>query len=185
VAAHASEPDAGENAVYRACDAVDVVRGLAAPAADLEVVDERVTGSVAVTGIDGGSAWNVIPESCSVTVDERTVPGGRADLGRTEAIEGVAWTVDQDLPPMGCSDPDFADAALAAATDTQVETPERVVKPHATDAGWLAEAGTECVVCGPAEQGEAHTADESVSVEVLERCREIYRAIAESFDPVG
>jgi acetylornithine deacetylase len=184
-AAHASEPGAGENAIYRAADAVDVVRDIDVPAADLEVIDERVTGSVAVTGIDGGSAWNVIPESCSVTVDERTVPGARADLGRAEAIEGVAWTVDQDLPPMGCSDREFADAALAAAADAQEGTPERVVKPHATDAGWLAEAGTECVVCGPAEQGEAHTADESVSVEVLERCREVYRGIAGSFDPTG
>jgi acetylornithine deacetylase len=35
-------------------------------------------------------------------------------------------------------------------------------------------------VIGPAEPGEAHTADESVSVAVLERCRAIYRALAET-----
>jgi acetylornithine deacetylase len=34
------------------------------------------------------------------------------------------------------------------------------------------------VVCGPAEPGEAHTADESVSIEVLERCREVYERVA-------
>ncbi|WP_327050979.1 M20 family metallopeptidase [Halomicrococcus gelatinilyticus] len=176
-AAHASEPDAGENAVYRACDAADVVRDCEVPT--VEVAGERLTGSVAVTGIDGGSAWNVVPETCEVTVDERTVPGERAPLDAVEAVPGVEWTVDQDLPPMRCDDDAFAEAVLAAARDAQAGAPALVTKPHATDAGWLAKAGTTCVVCGPSEPGEAHTDDESVSVEVLERCYRIYRRTAE------
>jgi acetylornithine deacetylase len=178
-AAHASEPEAGENAVYRACDAVDVVRSLDFPT--VEVVGHDLRGSVAVTGVDGGSAWNVIPEHCAVTVDERTVPGERAPLERVEEVEGVSWTVDQDLPPMRCSDDAFADAVLAAADATQDATPEHVVKPHATDAGWLADAGTACVVCGPAEPGEAHTAGESASLDVLARCADTYRRVADSW----
>ena len=176
-AAHASEPEAGTNAVYRACDAVDVVRDLPAPEAT--VLGRRVEGSVAVTGIEGGSGWNVVPAECSVTVDERTVPGGRAALDRAEAVAGVEWTVDQDLPPMACDDAGFADAALAAADAAQSGAPEHVIKPHATDAGWLAGAGTTCVVAGAAEPGEAHTDDESVSIAVLERCRRLYRDLAE------
>jgi acetylornithine deacetylase len=175
-AAHASEPEAGENAVYRATDAVDVVRSLDPP--ETEVLGHRLEGSVVVTEIDGGSAWNVVPERCSVTVDERTVPGERAALGDVEAIAGVSWTVEQDLPPMACDDADFAEAVLDAADAAQSASPEQVVKPHATDAGWLAEAGTTCVVCGAAEPGEAHTADESVSLAVVERCAEVYRRVA-------
>jgi len=139
-----------------------------------------MAGSVAVTEIDGGSAWNVIPEQCTVTVDERTVPDERADIERVEAIDGVEWTVDQDLPPMACGDAEFAGAVLDAADTAQDETPEHVVKPHATDAGWLAQAGTDCVICGVAEPGEAHTATESASLAVIERCYEIYRQVAES-----
>jgi acetylornithine deacetylase len=176
-AAHASEPAAGENAIYRASDAVDVVRDLAAPSGS--VLGHDVEGSVAVTEIDGGSAWNVIPERCTVTVDERTVPDDRAALVEVEAIDGVTWEVDQDLPPMACGDAAFADGVVEAADAAQDGTPEQVVKPHATDGGWLARAGTDCVVCGPAEPGEAHTADESVSLAVLERCYEIYRTAAE------
>ena len=176
-AAHASEPDAGDNAVYRACDAVEVVRDLPTP--ETTVLGHRVRGSVAVTGIEGGSGWNVIPEACSVTVDERTVPGERVPLDRAEAVEGVEWTVDQDLPPMACDDGTFADAALAAADAVQSGTPEHVVKPHATDAGWLAGAGTTCVVAGASEPGEAHTAGESVSLAAVERCRGLYVALAE------
>jgi len=176
-AAHASEPGAGENAVYRACDAVDVVRDLDAPT--VEVLGHRVSGSVAVTEIDGGEAWNVVPDRCEVTVDERTVPGERANLARVEAVEGVEWVVDQDLPPMACDDAAFADLVLGAASDAQTGDPDLVTKPHATDAGWLAAAGTTCVVCGPAEPGEAHTDDESVSLATLDRCYGIYLRAAE------
>ena len=187
-AAHASEPEAGENAIYRATEAVDVVRDLPFPAT--EVLGHEVSGSVAVTEIDGGSAWNVVPERCEVTVDERTVPGERAPLDRTESIDGVTWDIDQDLPPMACGDPEFADAVLAAAREAHDGEPadapgdgrpQQVVKPHATDAGWLAGAGTTCVVCGPSEPGEAHTATESVSLAVLDRCYEVYRGVAESW----
>jgi acetylornithine deacetylase len=177
VAAHASEVEAGENAIYRASDAIDVVRGLSFP--ETEVLGHELSGSVAVTEIDGGSAWNVIPEACEVTVDERTVPGERAPLDRVETIEGVSWQVDQDLPPMACDDSAFADLVLDAAADAQEGDPEQVLKPHATDAGWLAQAGTTCVVCGAAEPGEAHTAEESVSYAVVERCERVYRRVAE------
>jgi acetylornithine deacetylase len=175
-AAHASEPGSGENAIYRACDAVDLLRGLDAPS--LEVAGETVEGSVVVTEIDGGTAMNVVPEGCTITVDERTVPGERADVGRVERVEGVEWTVDQDLPPMQCEDEAFVDAVLAVARKAQENEPSATVKPHATDAGWLAQAGVETIVCGPSEPGEAHTADESASIAVLERCERIYRGVA-------
>ncbi len=175
-AAHASEPEAGENAIYRAADAVDAVRDLETPT--LEVAGERLEGSVVVTEIEGGSAMNVVPDGCTITVDERTVPGERAPLERVEA-EGVEWTVDQDLPPMRCDDEAFAETVLEAAAATQVGEPELVTKPHATDAGWLSAAGTECVIYGPSEPGEAHTSDESVSVDVLERCYRTYRTLGE------
>lgn len=174
-AAHASEPEHGTNAVYRATEAVGVLRELSPP--ETAVLGHELRGSLCATEIEGGSAWNVVPESCTITLDERTVPGDRADIGRLTAIDGVEWDVEQDLPPMACEDDAFAQAVLEAATEAQPDSPALVTKPHATDAGWLAQAGTTCVVCGAAEPGEAHTDDESVSVPVLERCYRIYRNI--------
>ncbi|MGA9402251.1 M20 family metallopeptidase [Haladaptatus sp.] len=176
-AAHASEPDAGENAIYRATDAVDIVRDCSVPT--VSVLGNELSGSVVATEIEGGSAWNVIPATCDVTIDERTVPGERAALEAVEEIDGVEWSVEQDLPPMECDDPDFADAVLVAAEDAQDNDPEQVTKPHATDAGWLAQAGVTCVVCGASEPGEAHTKNESVGIDVLERCYRIYLNTAE------
>ena len=177
VAAHASNPELGENAIYRAADAVEAVRDLPVP--ETTVRGHELTGSVVVTEIEGGSAWNVVPEACKITVDERTVPGERAPLDRVADAPGVRVETEQDLPPMACHDEAFADLVLDAAQQCQESTPEHVVKPHATDAGWLSDAGTACVVCGPAEPGEAHTADESVSLDVLERCGQLYRTVAE------
>jgi acetylornithine deacetylase len=178
-AAHASDPESGENAIYRAFKAVDLLRDLKAPS--VEVADDPVEGSVVVTEIDGGTAMNVVPERCTITVDERTVPGERADVARIEAVDGVDWTVDQDLPPMHCDDEDFVETVLGAARDAQKNDPSATVKPHATDAGWLSQAGVETVVCGPSEPGEAHTAHESVSIRVLERCERIYRGVASAW----
>ncbi|SER26084.1 M20 family metallopeptidase [Natrinema salaciae] len=182
-AAHASEANAGENAIYRATAAVDRVRDLERPSVD--AAGERLEGRLTVTEIEGGTAMNVVPARCTFTVDERTVPGERAALERVAALDGIEWTVDQDLPAMRCTDEAFAEAVLEAADGVQDGDPELVTKPHATDAGWLSAAGTECVIYGPSEPGEAHTDDESVSIGVLERCRETYRRVAQRWPTAG
>lgn len=105
------------------------------------------------------------------------MPGKRAPIERA-AVEGVTWSIDQDLPPMACDDPTFATAVTNVAANIHSETtPTKVTKPHATDAGWLSDAGTTCVIVGAAEPGEAHTAQESVSIDAIERCYQIYRAV--------
>lgn len=177
--AHASEVDRGSNAIYRACAAVDVVRGTEFPAT--MVYGEELRGSVCVTRIEGGSAANVVPAECGFTVDERTVPGEKASFSELEQMDCVDLEVSQDLPPMVCGDEDFVETVLEAAGANQEGVPECVVKPHATDAGWLSRADVECVVCGPAEPGEAHTETESVGLGVLRRCRAVYQDIAEAY----
>jgi acetylornithine deacetylase len=179
VPAHASEPDAGENAIYRANEAIEIIRELPKPT--VELYGEELSGTVVVTQIrDGGNASNVIPEKCTLTIDERTVPGGRVDLGQVETVDGVEWSVDYDGPPMLCDDEEFSETVLAAAVDAQDGSPELTTKPHVTDAGRLVKAGTTCVVCGASEPGEAHTETESASIEVLDRCYRIYRKASES-----
>jgi len=170
---HAGVPETGTNAIYGACDAIETLREQTP--STYTITGETLKGTVAVTEIDGGEAWNQIPGHCELTVDERTVPAGVSPLERLEDRPDITVTVEQDLPPMACSTPAFADAVEAAANATQPETPRQTVKPHATDAGWLADAGSACVVCGPAELGEAHTADESVSLDLVDRSYRLYR----------
>lgn len=116
-----------------------------------------------------------------MTIDERTVPGDRAAIDEVTESEWVTWTIDQDLPPMACRDAEFVEM-VHECVNTVTGGSELVVKPHATDAGWLSDAGVSCLICGPAEPGEAHTATESVSLPVLTDCYGIYRGVIEQFD---
>lgn len=175
---HASDPDTGINAIYRAVDAIGRLRAIDVPRATVAGYD--LEGSLEITQIHGGSTMNVIPDRCTITIDERTVPGERVAIEQTiDDLEGVSWEVDQDWPPMLCNDDGFAARTVEALASVQTRPPEQVVKPHATDASWLAEAGTATVVIGPAERGEAHTEDESVDIDLLHMAMDGYRAIAE------
>lgn len=178
--AHASQPENGDNAIYRAADVVDRLRELDAPTAS--IAGTPVSGSLAVTGIEGGTDWNVIPADCAITVDERTIPGERAAVESLKSDPRVKVTVEQDLPPMACDEESFVEQVVNAAERVQSGSPEQVVKPHATDAGWLAAAGTTCLVCGPAEPGAAHSADESVSLDLLDRSRRLYTTVADGWN---
>ncbi len=178
-ARHAGEADGTSNAVYGALDEINRMRRY--ESAEVEVGTGlgdgslEVEGSLTVTRIEGeGEATNVVPSRCEFVVDERTVPGAPAyDLGGVEAEATVA----DEMPPMECDDPKFARAVRESARGYNAS--EFVTKPHATDAGHLAAAGSSCVVCGPAERGEAHTDDESVSVELLGHAEGVYRRILE------
>jgi len=176
--AHAGEPDAGENAIYRASEAIEQVQSMAVGQTTIEGAG-TLEASLSATEIEGGTAWNVVPERCTVTLDERTIPGvDRAPLEALESQAGITVSTEQELPPMACTDDQFARQAREAASAHQAGEPELQTKPHANDAGWLAATGSSCVVCGPAEPGEAHTADESVSLDALETCEAIYRTLA-------
>ena len=177
--AHASEPSAGENAIYRAMEAIDLIRSLDMPTET--VFGKSIAGSLTVTEIESEDGWNTVPDFCEVTVDERTVPGQTADLERVESISGIEFSVEQNLPPMRCDSSAFATQVLEIAKESQSGTPHRIVKPHATDAGWLANAGTDCLICGPAEPGEAHTANESVSKSLLSTAFECYLGVADNW----
>ncbi len=177
-ACHASEPENGVNAIYRACEAIDRLRTIDRPTAT--VAGDTLTGSLEVTRIEAGTADNIIPAECTVTIDERTLPDVAIDVEAAIAnLEGVEWEVDQDWPPMQCHDSTFSDTVKDAMSTVQA-TPAFVTKPHATDASWLAKAGTATVVVGPAEQGQAHTSDESVDIELLKQATAGYRAVAET-----
>jgi acetylornithine deacetylase len=171
-AKHAGEGDDSSNAVYAAVDVINRIRQYESPTTEVE--GGTLEGSLTVTGIEGaGEATNVVPSRCEFVVDERTVPGVSPYNFESDVKSEVA----DEMPPMECDDIGFARKVRDAACEDTAS--ELVVKPHATDAGWLAEAGSSCVICGPAEQGEAHTDNESVSVEALELTEGTYRRLLE------
>lgn len=129
-AAHTSEPDQGENAIHAASDAIDALRDLGPP--ETTVLGHDVSGSLVVTETAGGSAWKVVPEQCTVTVDERTALGECVPLAD---LPEVRREHDQGLLSTAWHDKLFAEAVFGAARGLQAGDPRAVVKPHATDGG--------------------------------------------------
>jgi acetylornithine deacetylase len=171
-ATHSVDSTDDSNPIYASVDVINRIRQYETPTVDVE--GGRLEGSLTVTHIEGrGEATNVVPSRCEFVVDERTVPG----VSPYGFCEDVKTKVLDEMPPMECDDTDFA-RLVRDATREDGES-ELVVKPHATDAGWLGSAGVSCVVCGPAERGEAHTDDESVSVDVLLLSERAYRRVLE------
>jgi acetylornithine deacetylase/succinyl-diaminopimelate desuccinylase-like protein len=87
-AAHASDPEAGVNAVVAMAP---VIAALDRLAAEVRTRQERHTGraSLVISTIAGGVALNVIPASCVISIDRRVLPPETEDQAREEIVRTV------------------------------------------------------------------------------------------------
>lgn len=180
--AHGSMPDLGDNAVLKATRAVEALRGFAIerPAHPL-----LGTPTLAVTSLHGGEAVNVIPDSCTLTLDLRTLPGQdhAATLARLQEAMGPEVALDPplaDLPAVGTdpSDP-FATAAARIVREVLPGAGEVIGMPYFTDGSVLQGAlgGCPTVILGPGEPGQAHQTDEWCATDAIATAHRIYAAL--------
>lgn len=184
-AAHASQPQAGRNAIYAMAALVGRLETLAASVGRRT---ERWTGhsSLAVTLMEGGCAHNIVPPSCHIHVDRRLVPGERADAAQAEVQAVVDATAAQHpgirfdvercsvlLPVLTCEDDAIAQAAAAATGG------EPLGFSACCDLSFIThEGGIPGVILGPGSLHQAHQANESLAVAELEACVDLYIALA-------
>ena len=170
VAAHASKPDAGANAIYKMCEAVDAIRTELVPAFAklLDPVLGHPTASVGT--ISGGSKVNIVPDSCLAGVDLRTIPG--QDLSIVEKI--LRARVPDIEISMAVSHPLFTDPAHPLVRVLQRCGAELAGAPWFCDAAVFAAAGCPAIALGPGLIAQAHTCDEYISVSDLENGAEFF-----------
>ncbi len=188
VAAHASDPSLGKSAISAMIKIVDSLENRYAPGLRSS---HPLTGKsvLSVNTIQGGSAWNVIPDGCEVQVDRRLIPGQRPALARSELaselerIRGEHPEVDFELdcthesPPLAPDDSAALLPAVARALRSADLPSEGGGVPYATHAGELAAAGLPAIVLGPGDAAKAHTKDEYIDLAELGRSVEVYLAI--------
>ncbi len=184
-AAHSSMPPLGVNAITMAGRLLS----------ELDRIERELTASPAnprfdpphstlqVTRIAGGTATNIVPQSCSLSFEVRALPGldtGAIEIGLRDFAEtrlapgmrriapeaGITITRVNEVPPFAAA-PNSEAVALALRWAERNET--RAVS-YATEAGLFQEAGAPAVVCGPGSIAEAHTANEWIGVEQLDQC---------------
>lgn len=192
VAAHSSDPARGRSAISAMTKVINAIESEYPP--NLTATDP-LTGTPACTinMIDGGSAINIIPEQCSIYLDRRTVPGedSRRVLPDVEAILDRLRADDPDLDIVQ-ETPLLNDPPLDPSTSTQFAgfvgsilddlglSADPLGAKYGTDASLFPPAGVPAIVMGPGDIAQAHTADEWLDLEELERGIDVYLALMRS-----
>jgi acetylornithine deacetylase len=176
VAAHGSRPDLG----------VDAIAKMGHVLVALEQLDGRLqagrrhplvgTGSLHASLIEGGQEFSSYPARCLLTGERRTLPGEsaaeiEADLRAVAGDGEVRLLVSREPFEMEPGHELVRTVSSAAGTSALIGV------PFWTDAALVAAAGIPTVLFGPAGEG-AHAAVEWVDASSLERCREVYAAVA-------
>jgi len=152
--------------------------------------------TITITEIEGGTAPNVVPDEATATIDWRTLPD--RDRAPTEfdkrlaaAIEGVTLDgapidveFEREFFSAGSAvDPDAAivRATLAAAREVGIDA-DRTRFNAGSDARLLTQAGIPAILFGPGSvKDDAHTVEESITVDALLDTAQTYRGVLECF----
>jgi acetylornithine deacetylase/succinyl-diaminopimelate desuccinylase-like protein len=176
VAGHGSAPERGVNAIKHMAEIVSHIEETVP-----DIVHPVLGGpSINVGTIRGGEKVNIIPASCVIEVDRRSVP--------PETEESVIASVQAAVDAARVRYPELDATVELAFYGAPFEVPEdaRVVKEAvaavgevtgtdaeivgfrgASDARFLSEGGADVIVCGPGDITLAHTARESIDIEEL------------------
>jgi acetylornithine deacetylase len=131
-----------------------------------------------VSIIQGGHSEHVVPETCSIAIDRRTVPGEktpevveeirrwiREDLGAEAAGRVEIHHPHHDAPPMETPEGHPLVQALRSAVEAVRGEATVSGVPYNTDGGVLSQSGVPVVVFGSGDIAQAHTPTEFVEVE--------------------
>jgi acetylornithine deacetylase len=175
-AAHGSRPDLGEDAIV-SMGQVLIGLGLLAESL-LENPSHPLlgSGSVHASLISGGVELSTYPESCVLSLERRTVPGETVELVESQIREIAAGA---DIRTTFVREPfEVArEEPIVNAVLRHAGGPDVAGVPFWADSAVFAAAGIPTVVFGPGGEG-AHAQVEWVDLADLERCKDVYVAVA-------
>lgn len=173
VRSHSARAWRGVNAIHAAAPVLARLNEYSPRVVSVDGLEYR-EGLNAV-GITGGVATNVIPDSCTVTVNYRYAPGQSAEAAEQhvrDVFEGFDVVVtDHGL----AAEPGLH---LAAAADFVARVRAITGREPAPKFGWtdvarFAQIGVPAVNFGPGDPSLAHTREESVPIADLHVCHEV------------
>lgn len=173
LAAHGSAPERGVNAIDHMAA---IVRELNASLPD---ITHPVVGgpTISIGTIHGGEKLNIIPASCVIEIDRRTIPGETDEdvIAQFEAaieragsdhpdIDATVEIVDSGRPFEVDQSSKLVQTMATAAAEATGRKTEIIGFRGASDARFLVEAGAETIVFGPGDIAVAHTAREFIDL---------------------
>lgn len=157
--AHSARSWMGENAIHAAGAILDVLRAYTPRRPEVEGL--RFHEGLNAVFVSGGVAGNVIPDTCTVSVNYRFAPDrtvAEAEAYLRELFAGFDVEVTDAAAP---ARPGLDDPAAAAFVEAVGEGSARA-KLGWTDVSRMSELGVPAVNYGPGDPLLAHTRDESV-----------------------
>ena len=184
--AHGSTPHHGRNAIHAMTPILDFL--FHEYPLFLQSKTHPLLGSptVSIGKISGGSQPNVVPESCVIDLDRRTVPG------ETEASVKKELTV--AFKQRGIALPEFSKSRSVPCpplnTDPKLPLCQSFLRaanrrkpkgvPYFTDASPIATGGTPSLVFGPGNIAQAHSTDEWVELEQVDQAYSVVSKFLQS-----
>ena len=139
------------------------------------------TGSVHASLIQGGQEYSSYPARCLLQGERRTIPGERREDVEAELRELLGDSDGSIAFPFGRDPMEVSpDEEIVRVVQAQTGSDEVVGAPWWTDAALFTEKGVPAILFGPLGDG-AHAAVEWVDLASVERCRDLYVAVASEF----
>ncbi|MEM8950823.1 MAG: acetylornithine deacetylase [Pseudomonadota bacterium] len=150
------------------------------------------------TGVmNGGTALNIVPSTCTFEFEFRLLPGQEPErlladiqaftattlLPAMKAVTeeaSVDWQELMSYPALGNTDEPQIERLACALTDTVV--PAKL--SFGTEAGHFAVRGVPSIVCGPGSISVAHKPDEYVDLQQLKLCSSFLRDIVDEVSAI-
>lgn len=186
-ACHSSRPDQGVNAVYRMGHVLTAIESYAARLMQSPAHPRLGPPTISVGRIDGGVSVNTVPDGCVIEIDRRLLPGEdpqaawaevRHHLAAHAGVPVVSDPVWMACPALDSDRSDEPRRRLGAAIDAVEGRHEVLAVPFGTDASSIAGAGIPAVVFGPGNIAQAHTKDEWVELDQIDRAAEVLYRLA-------
>ncbi|MCI5957636.1 MAG: M20 family metallopeptidase [Clostridiales bacterium] len=193
-AVHSARSRAGVNAIDHAVSFCYYYQQLQKR---LEAFPHPILGpaDASVTLISGGTRQNTIPESCSVLIDRRLIPGETHTKADRE-LEEILTRLRGEIPAMRVevetvvatvpSETDASQSIVQCALDAIRDETQRSVSPTGFCGGCdmsklVNISGIPTAIFGPGSMENAHSPDEFVDIEQLESAARIYERIIRNF----
>jgi len=183
-ACHSSRPHEGLNAIYLMAELIRWIQQYADELPEL-VGEHPLCGkpTLSVGRINGGVSVNIVPAECEVEIDRRLIPGEdphQAMEHLSSYLQARSSVPFRMLTPWVIA-PALSDEESVAWSDRLLfeieqtgESREKQGAWYCTNAASFATAGVPSLVFGPGSIAQAHTADEWIDLEQLQRAKEIY-----------
>jgi acetylornithine deacetylase/succinyl-diaminopimelate desuccinylase-like protein len=185
LAAHSSQPQRGKNAIYGMAPVLLALEQYAAEVGRM-VPPHPLCGpaTLSVGTIQGGLSVNTVPDSCSIEIDRRLLPGEEAMpvyeqvLAYLRSAVKSDFQVEHEYPyllgiPLTHRDNGALADRLTAVLRRVLGRGEKIGVPFGTNASRIAIANVPTVVFGPGSINQAHTADEWLSLDELAKASDV------------